>query len=433
MTADTRFWHPFADMHAVRGAEIVIDRGEGIWVWDAQGNRYLDGTASLWCVNVGHGRREIVDAATEQMGRLASYSCFGAFANAPALALTERLAALAPVDDARVFLGSGGGDAIDTAAKLARRYFAAAGEPERVHLIGRSQGYHGTHGLGTSLGGIPANRQGMGPLDPDTTQVPHDSLEALEAEFERVGGDRVAAVFVEPVIGAGGVHQPRPGYVEGVAELCARHGALFVVDAVIGAFGRLGTWFAAERFGVRPDLICFAKGVTSGYLPLGGVVVSGRVAEPFWERGGTWFRHGATYAGHPTVAAAALANLDILEREGLVTRALELEGVLASALGELTGHELAGEARAGIGLLGALAFDRGALEVAPDLPFRVFGEAKARGLFVRPLGDAVALSPPLVIGEDELRGAVATIGDALDAVAPHLEEGGRAPEPAGRP
>jgi adenosylmethionine-8-amino-7-oxononanoate aminotransferase len=433
MTAETRLWHPFADMHAVRSAEIVIDRGEGVWVWDADGNRLLDGTASLWCVNVGHGRTEIVEAAAAQMRRLASYSTFGAFANAPALALAERLAGLAPVDDARVFLGSGGGDAIDTAAKLARRHFAAAGQPGRVHLVGRAQGYHGTHGLGTSIGGIGANRDGMGPLDPATTHVPHDSLDALAAEFERVGPDRVAAVFVEPVMGAGGVHQPRPGYVEGVAELCARHGALFVVDAVIAAFGRLGTWFGAERFGVRPDLICFAKGVTSGYLPLGGVVASGRVAEPFWERGGTWFRHGATYAGHPTCCAAALANLDVIEREGLLERGRELEGVLAGALRPLAAHDLVGEIRAGTGALGAVAFTADALAAAPDVVFRVFGAARARGVLVRPLGDAVALSPPLTISDDEVALAADAIAGALDAVAPTLDGGGARPEPAGRP
>src|SRR4051794_17969160 len=288
-SSDSRFWHPFADMHAVRSAELTIVSGDGVHVTDEDGRRYLDGTASLWNVNVGHGRTELADAAAAQMRDLATYGAFGAFNNKPARELTDRLAGLAPVNDPRIFLTSGGGDSIDTAAKLARRYFAAIGEPERVHLISRTQGYHGTHGLGTSIGGIPANRADMGPLDADASLVPHDSLEALEAEVQRVGPDRVAAVFVEPVIGAGGVHQPRPGYIEGVAELCARTGILFVVDAVINAFGRLGTWFAAERFGVRPDLICFAKGVTSGYLPLGGVVISGPVAEPFFERRGRWF------------------------------------------------------------------------------------------------------------------------------------------------
>jgi putrescine---pyruvate transaminase len=415
MSTDTRLWHPFADMHAVRGDELVIARGEGVHVWDEDGNRYLDGTASLWCVNVGHGRAEIADAAARQLRTLASYSAFGAFANRPALELAERLCALAPQDDARVFLGSGGGDAIDTAAKLARRYFAAVGQPDRVHLIGRSQGYHGTHGLGTSVGGIAANREGMGPLDPHTSQVPHDSLEALEAEFERVGAQRVAAVFVEPVMGAGGVHQPRPGYVEGVAALCERAGALLVLDVVIAAFGRLGSWFAADRFGVRPDLLCFAKGVTSGYLPLGGVLASGRVAEPFWERGGTLFRHGPTYSAHPTCCAAAMANLDILEREELLVRGRELEDEIAAALRPLAGHDLAGEVRAGIGALGAVAIEPDALRERPDLPARVFAHARDRGVLVRPLGDAVAISPPLVITREQVGEAAAAIGDALDA------------------
>ena len=417
MSTDTRLWHPFADMHAVRGDELVIDRGEGVHVWDEDGNRYLDATASLWCVNVGHGRTEIADAAARQLRTLASYSAFGAFANRPALDLAERLCALAPQDDARVFLGSGGGDAIDTAAKLARRSFAAVGQPERVHLIGRGQGYHGTHGLGTSVGGIAANREGMGPLDPHTSLVPHDSLDALEAEFERIGPERVAAVFVEPVMGAGGVHQPRPGYIEGVAALCERAGALFVLDVVIAAFGRLGSWFAADRFGVQPDLLCFAKGVTSGYLPLGGVLVSGRVAEPFWERGGTVFRHGPTYSAHPTCCAVAMVNLDILEREDLLARGRELEDEIAAALRPLAGHDLAGEVRAGIGALGAVAFEPEALRERPDLPARVFAHARDRGVLVRPLGDAVAVSPPLVITREQVGEAAAAIGDALDAAA----------------
>jgi putrescine aminotransferase len=420
MPADTRLWHPFADMHAVRGAEMVIARGDGAYVWDDEGRRYLDGTASLWNVNVGHGREEIVEAAAAQMRALATYSAFGAFANAPALRLAERLGELAPVDDARIFFVSGGGDAIDTAAKLARRYFAALEQPERIRLISRSQGYHGTHGLGTSIGGIPANRADMGPLDPNASLVPHDSLEALEAEVDRVGADRVAAIFVEPVIGAGGVHQPQPGYIEGVADLCARTGILFVVDAVINAFGRLGTWFAADRFGVRPDLICFAKGVTSGYLPLGGVVISGRVAEPFFERPGSTFRHGPTYSAHPTCSAAAMANLDIMKRENLLERGRELEDEIAGALRTLEGRDLVGEVRAGIGAVGAVAFDPDALGAHPDLPQRAFAQARARGVLVRPLGDGVAISPPLVVTREEVDHAAEVIGEALEAVARDL-------------
>ncbi len=422
MTSDTRFWHPFADMAAVRGAEVVITRGEGTSVWDAEGKRYLDATASLWCVNVGHGRQEIADAVAAQISRLASYSAFGAFASEPAITLAERLADYAQdaVDDPRIFFGLGGGDAIDTAAKLARRYFAACGEPDRTHLIGRAQGYHGTHGLGTSIGGIRLNQEGMGPLDPDTSHVPHDSVEALEAEIERVGAERVAAVFVEPVIGAGGLHLPVPGYLTAVAALCERAGALLVVDAVICAFGRLGTWFAVERFGVRADMITFAKGVTSGYLPLGGVVISGKVAAPFWERGGLWFRHGQTYSGHPTACAAAHANLDIIEREHLLDRGRELEDEIAAALAPLASGALVGAVRAGLGALGAVAFDAAALAEHPDLPARTFAQAKARGVLVRPLGDAVAISPPLVTTRAEIDTAAEVIGEAIAAVASDL-------------
>jgi putrescine---pyruvate transaminase len=416
MPADTRLWHPFADMHAVRGHELVIARGDGAVVWDEDGNEYIDGTASLWNVNVGHGRTEIVEAAMAQMRELASYQVFGIFANRPSLELAERLAALAPLDDPRIFFGSGGGDAIDTAAKLARRYFAAIGQPERTHLISRTQGYHGTHGLGTSIGGIPANREGIGPIDPDVSVVPYDSVEALEAEIDGLGAGRVAAVFVEPVIGAGGVLLPPPGYIEGVAALCERTGVLFVCDSVIAGFGRLGSWFGIERFGVRPDLLTFAKGVTSGYLPLGGVVVGAKVAAPFWEAG-AWFRHGPTYSGHPTVCAAALANLDIMERENLLERGNELEGEMASALAPLADHPLVGEIRAGIGALGAVAFSREALAEAPDLAQRTFAAARERGVLVRGLADAVALSPPLVIAREQVERAAEVIGEALDVVA----------------
>jgi len=416
MPADTRLWHPFADMHAVRGNEFVIARGDGAVVWDEDGKEYIDGTASLWNVNVGHGRTEIVEAAMAQMRELASYQVFGVFANRPALDLAERLASLAPLDDPRIFLGSGGGDAIDTAAKLARRYFAAIGQPDRTHLISRTQGYHGTHGMGTSIGGIPANREGIGPIDPDVSVVAYDSVGALGAEIDRLGADRVAAVFVEPVIGAGGVLLPPPGYIEGVAALCERTGVLFVCDSVIAGFGRLGSWFGIERFGVRPDLLTFAKGVTSGYLPLGGVVVGAKVAAPFWDEG-AWFRHGPTYSGHPTVCAAALANLDIMEREGLLERGNELEGEMAAALAPLADHALVGEIRAGIGALGAVAFSRDALAEAPDLAQRTFAAARERGVLVRGLADAIALSPPLVITREQVDRAVEVIGDALDVVA----------------
>ena len=245
------FWHPFADMAAVSQSELLIERGEGVWVFDSDGNRYFDATASLWYANIGHGRAEVADAVAAQLRKLEAYHTFGDFTNRPANEVCERLASLAPVDDAKVFLTSGGGDSIEVAAKLARRHFVNLGQPERVHLISRTHGYHGTHGFGTSLGGIEPNVTNWGPLIPQTSVVPYDSLEALEAKILEVGPDKVAAFFCEPVIGAGGVPLPPEGYIQGVADLCAEHGILLVIDSVICAFGRLGTWFGVERW---PDV-----------------------------------------------------------------------------------------------------------------------------------------------------------------------------------
>jgi putrescine---pyruvate transaminase len=403
-TATTRFWHPFADMGAVSQSELVIERGEGVYVFDADGNRYLDGTASLWYANLGHSRPEIAEAVAAQLNTLPAYSTFGDFANRPSNELCERLAALAPMDDARVFLASGGGDAIDTAAKIARRYWVLAGQPERVQLISRSHGYHGTHGFGTSIGGIEANVTNWGPLVGAVSTVQHDSLEALEAEILRVGPDRVAAFFCEPVIGAGGVRLPPAGYIEGVADLCAEHGVLLVIDSVICGFGRLGTWFGVERWeDVRPDLITFAKGVTSGYLPLGGVIASGRVAAPFFEEaGGPMLRHGATYAGHPTCCAAALAVLDIYERENIIPRGRELERPLADALEPLTSHPAVAEVRAGLGLLGAVQLAPDVLAGDPGAVAKVAEGARQAGVLLRPLLGALAVSPPLVVEQEHL-------------------------------
>ncbi|MGH2950162.1 MAG: aspartate aminotransferase family protein [Solirubrobacteraceae bacterium] len=413
MTATTRFWHPFADMGAVSENELVIDRGEGVWVYDTDGNRYLDATASLWYANIGHARQEVADTVAAQMTRLEAYSTFGDIGNRPANELAERLAAVAPMDDARVFLASGGGDAIDTAAKIARRHWVLQGRPERAHLISRTQGYHGTHGFGTSIGGIEANTSNWGPLVGQVSSVQHDSLQALEAEILRVGPDRVAAFFCEPVIGAGGVHLPPEGYIEGAADLCAEHGVLLVIDSVICAFGRLGTWFGVERWEeVRPDLITFAKGVTSGYLPLGGVVASGEVAAPFFEGpGGPMLRHGATYAGHPTCCAAALAVLDIYEREDLIPRGRELEGPLADALAPLAEHPAVSEVRAGLGLLAAVQVAPEALEQEPAAVARIALGAREAGVLVRPLLGAIAVSPPLTVEQEHLQ----QIADAFRA------------------
>ncbi len=420
---DTRLWHPFADMGSVRTAELVIERGEDVWVWDREGRRYLDATASLWYANVGHGRLEIAEAVAAQMARLEAYSAFGDFANEPALELAETLADLAPMP-ARVFLVSGGGDAIDTAAKLARRYWFELGEPERTVLVSRQAGYHGTHGFGTALAGIPANREGFGP-QVETLQVPRDSLEALEAEIERVGVQRVAAVFVEPVIGAGGVYPPLPGYLEGLAALCERTGVLLVVDSVICGFGRLGTWFGIERWDVEPAMIVFAKGVTSGYLPLGGVVVSEQVAAPFWRApGGPVLRHGPTYSAHATCCAAALANIALLGRGGLLERGRQLERPLLDALAPLASHETVAEVRGGLGLMAAVELTGELLERQPDAAARVTRHARDHGVLVRPLGTAIAVSPPLTVTEQHFALIAEAIDHGLAAVGARVPAGG---------
>lgn len=412
--ADT-LWHPFAGMHQVRRGRFTVTRAEDVWIWDDTGRRYLDGTAALWYCNAGHGRHEIIDAITRQLKQLDGYQIFGDFANEPALRLADEVAARAPMDDAKVFFTSGGGDSIDTAGKLARAYFQATGEPERTVLISREHGYHGTHGFGTALAGIPANRV-AGPFVPDVVQVAHDDPTALEKTIVDHGPERVAAFFAEPVIGAGGVIPPPPGYLESAAEICQRHGVLFVADAVICGFGRLGNWFAIERFGVRPDMVVFAKAITSGYQPLGGVVVSGRVAAPFWDEPGRAFRHGPTYAGHPAACAAGLANIALMEQEGLLERATKLEGELLSRLQTLAGHPLVSQVRGGVGLLGGVELDAERLAAEPGLPGRVAGAAREHGALIRPMVSSLGFSPPLTITEEQLDLLVDATAAALDDV-----------------
>ena len=370
-------------------------------VWDVDGRRYLDGAASLWYCNVGHGRREIAEAIAEQLGRLEAYHVFGDVANRPALELAERLSALAPTPGSKVFLTSGGADSIDTAAKLARLWHATRGEGTRTHLISREHGYHGTHGIATSILGMPY-REGFGELVSDTSRVAWDDPAALEAEILRLGPSQVAAFVFEPVIGAGGVLAPPPGYLDEITAICARHGVLTIADAVIGGFGRVGGWFAVERFGLAPDLIVFAKGVTSGYLPLGGVVVSPRVAEPFWTTRGRPFSHGATYSGHPTCCAAALANIALLERDGLVDRAVALEGSFHTTLRSLEAHPLVREVRGGIGLMAAVALDPERVDDLGAAATELWAGARRAGLLTRWLWDGVALAPPLIV-EDSAR------------------------------
>ncbi|WP_410670553.1 aspartate aminotransferase family protein [Amycolatopsis sp. cmx-4-68] len=419
MSAQHALWHPFADMGAVDGDRMVITRGEGSYVWDDAGRRYFDATASLWYANFGHGRPEITEAVSKQLQELDSYNLFGYNANQPAIELADRVAELAPTPGSKVFFGSGGGDVIDTAVKLARAYFAQTGRPEKAHVIGRAQGYHGTHGFGTAVGGIPANATGVGPQPPEFSHVPYDSAAALEAEIQRVGASRVAAFFCEPVIGAGGVLLPPEGYLEEVAAICRRHDVLFVADCVIAAWGRLGTWFGIDRWAVQPDMITTAKGITGGTIPLGALIVAPRVAEPFFtgKPGAPIFRHGATYAGHPVACAAGLATLDIYERDGLIPRGRELEKPLADAVSGVSGHPLVAEVRAGLGFLAAVELTAEVMAADPGAPVKLQRACRDEGVIVRNLGRGVAVSPPLIAAEPELDLLASALPKALDRLS----------------
>ena len=410
------FWHPFADMGAVAGHEVVIDRGEGIYVFDEGGRRYLDATASLWYSNVGYGRHEIVEAVAAQMEKLHAYHTFGDFVTRPVLDLTERIAAIAPIPGSKVFLTSGGSDSVDSAAKLARHFFNLTGQPKRTIFIAREWGYHGTHAYGTSLAGMAPNKAGYGDLVGDVVTVPWDSVEAVEAAIEKKGAERIAGIFCEPVVGAGGVRVPPDGYLKGVREAIHQAGALFIADEVVTGFGRVGAWFASNRFDLEPDILTFAKGATSGYLPLGGLIVAPRIAEPFWEGGRMW-RHGYTYSGHSTAAVAAIANLNILEREGLLAHALRLESELTIALEPLTRHPLVTEVRSGLGVLGAVQIDPEAIGVDPGLPVKVFRAIREAGAITRAVGGGgLQVSPPLIITAEQVGEMVAAFSAGLDAV-----------------
>jgi putrescine aminotransferase len=412
-------WNGFANMAGLSAGGIVtITGGAGSTVTDADGRSYLDALASLWYCNIGHGRTEVADAATAQLRQLAAYQVFETFSNVPAEALARRVSELSPLADAKVFFTPGGGsDAIDTAAKLARAYWRAVGQPAKQVIIGRTNAYHGVNAYGTSLGGIPANAEAFSPLVSLVERVPWDDAAALEKQISQAGADRVAAFFCEPVVGAGGVYFPPEGYLTRVQEICREQDVLFVADEVITGFGRTGSWFGSERFGLEPDLITVAKGLTSGYAPLGAVLAGPRVAEPFWRPGSAEiFRHGYTYQAHPTACAVGLANLEVLEREQLISRVRELEPVLAAKLGPLAGHELVSEVRTGTGLLAAVEITAEARAADPGLGARLVADIRQRGVITRLLrGIALQVSPPFVITEAEIGQIADTFAAALDA------------------
>ncbi len=403
--APSSYLHPFAPPAKDAASFVTLVRGEGSTLWDRDGNSYIDAMASLWYCNAGHGDRRIIEAAQRQLDTLATYNTFDPWTNEPAEALAARIAGVAPMADARVFFTCSGSEAIDTALKLARLTAGLRGEGDRQMLVSRTAGYHGTAFGGTSVQGIAANREGWGELVPGTVTLPQHDIEAAARLFAE-HGDRIAAVVAEPVQGAGGVHPPHPDYLAGLRRLCDAHGALLIVDEVICGWGRLGHWFGSDRYGIVPDLITFAKGVTSGYVPLGGVIVGRRVLDVIENAPGFWLRHGYTYSGHPTSCAAGLATLDVYEHDRLFERAGTIGKQFDEGLRALADDGLIASHR-GEGAIWAAQLLEG------TDPYVVRDRMLQRGVIARPLVGATAFCPPLVITEDEIARVVDAFADAL--------------------
>lgn len=400
-------------MPSVLGRQIVINRGEGSYVFDTDGNRYFDACASLWHANIGHGRKEIATAAAQQIEQLETFHMFGRFLNDKALELGDVVANLVPIDDPKLVFNSGGGDAVDLACKLARRYWQLQGRQTKKFILSRENAYHGLHGFGTSLAGLEFNRSGFGTesLIPETARVSFTDLAAVEATIHEIGAENIAAIISEPIIGAGGLYPPEEGYLEGLNALARRYDILFIVDEVITGFGRTGKWFATERWGLEPDMITMAKGITSGYAPLGAVAVAPRVWQPFFEEGpeSPIFRQGITYSGHALACAIALRNIQILKDEQLVERAAELEPLLAAELEPLRAHPLVSDVRV-CGFLGAV-------QLNADQPGSDVADALIeRGIITRVLpNNALQISPPFITTEAELANLATKIRETLDA------------------
>ena len=384
---------------------ISIVRGKGSLLWDSNGRQYIDAIGSLWYCQVGHGRTEIAEAVAAQISTLETYSTFDPFTNQKADELAAKLQSISALPQSRVFLCGSGSEAVDTAMKLARVAQGQAGHPERTIIISRMRGYHGTNYGGTSAQGLPLNKQGFGQLLPEVVQVDSDNLEDL-AMFMSDNSKKIAAVIVEPLQGAGGVWPPPPGYLEGARKLCDQHGAFLIFDEVISGFGRMGTWFAADHYGVTPDMLCFAKGVTSGYQPLGGVYVGAAVREALESDPNFFLRHGYTYSGHSSVCAAALANLAIIEREGLVERAKHVGARLSKGLGALATDGTIDHVR-GDGAVWAAG-------LKPDQNSVTIRDRMIElGVIARAINtDTVAFCPPLVVTDEELDTMIDTFANA---------------------
>ncbi|MBI1290178.1 aminotransferase class III-fold pyridoxal phosphate-dependent enzyme [bacterium] len=440
--------HPFTDHGALSLSERrVIARADGVWLWDSEGNRILDGMSGLWCVNVGHGRNEIVEAVRAQMSELAYYNTFFKTTHEPVIRLSQMVAEIAPEGMNMVFFGTSGSDANDTILRMVRTYWDLMGKPHKKTVIARHSAYHGSTMGAASLGGMAAmHSQGGLPIpgivhvdqpywfgsgqDMTPDQFGVHAARALENAIDAIGEEHVAAFIAEPIQGAGGVIIPPETYWPEVKRILEERGILFICDEVICGFGRTGEWFGCQTYGLTPDFMTIAKGLSSGYLPIGGVVVCDKVAKVFHERGGEFY-HGYTYSGHPACCAAAIANLEIIRREKLVERVrTDIGPYLAErwlALGE---HALVGEARMK-GLLGAL-------ELVPDksdttkrfAPVGAVGTLArdfsfANGLVMRAVRDSLILSPPLTLSHEEADALIALTRKTLDDTWAELKRQGR--------
>ena len=434
--------HPLTD-HSVlpQAGPLVIEAGEGCELVTEDGRRLIDGMSGLWTVNLGHGRQELIEAAVKQMRSLPYLTTFGGVASPPTIELAEKIVELAPAGLSGVFFTSGGSEANETAIKLARRHWVRAGEPEKSIVLAHDRGYHGLTGVTTTVTRLEPYRSGFGIEAPDVLEVPVPYTyrcvagtpcdpetcpvctgQHLEQRIADLGAARIAAVIVEPVFGAGGVIVPPRGYLRRLREICDRHQLLLIVDEVITGFGRTGAWFASEDEGVAPDLITFAKGVTSGYIPLGGVIVSdelwAELREPAAEPG--ILMHGFTHSGHPVACAVALENIAVIERGGLLARVRDTSETLARLVDPLRYHPEVGEVRqAGLMVGVELVADKATRERWPAQATRgrrVAAEARERGLLTRSLlDDVLCLAPPFTISEEMLGRAVEILAQSIEA------------------
>lgn len=433
------YLHPFTDYKKLsQEGSRIITRADGIYLWDSDGNRYLDAMAGLWCVNVGYGRDEIADAVSEQMRELPYYNSFFKTANPPAVELSRLVCSLAPEQMNHVFFTGSGSEANDTVVRMVRHYWASEGQPEKKVIVSRHNAYHGSTVAAASLGGMKSmHAQGGLPI-PDITYINQPYwyqdggdlsqdvfgekiADELESKILELGEDKVAAFIGEPIQGAGGVIIPPSTYWPRIQSICKKYDILLVADEVICGFGRTGKWFGCDYFDIDADLMPIAKGLSSGYLPIGGVLVSDRVATGLIEKGGE-FNHGFTYSGHPVAAAAAIVNLTILRDEGFVERVETDTGpYLAEKWNALSDHALVGEARV-VGLIGAL-------ELVKDKSKRQFfadrGDAGTicrdfcidNGLVMRAIEDTMVISPPLCISHTEIDELIDLISRCLDLTA----------------